>query len=394
MSENKKVYYSMTRVLILTFSLILILAKPVFSQEKQKFLTLNGYVSTMQSVMFDSLSGPFEVDNLIHNRLNLKGYFNDHLTFAAELRNRLFTGDIVRMGSSYSNSIAGDQGLMDLSWNILNEQSFFLNTTVDRLWFDINIDKFQARIGRQRINWGQTLVWNPNDIFNVYSFFDFDYVERPGSDAIRLQYYPTSSSTVELAAKADYLDHITAAGLFRFNKWAYDIQFLAGYVNSEDLMVGAGWSGSIGSASFRGEASWFQPAKKFSDTTGTGIFTIGLDKVFKNNSIVQVQLMYCNKPMKVSGFNSLYSGNLSTKDLAFSRFSAFGQFSYAATPLLNIGLSVMWFPDLKGYFAGPSLDFSLAENTDFSLFWQHFDSTLENNRTRINIGFLRVKYSF
>jgi len=384
----------MTRVLILTFSLILILAKPVFSQEKQKFLTLNGYVSTMQSVMFDSLSGPFEVDNLIHNRLNLKGYFNDHLTFAAELRNRLFTGDIVRMGSSYSNSIAGDQGLMDLSWNILNEQSFFLNTTVDRLWFDINIDKFQARIGRQRINWGQTLVWNPNDIFNVYSFFDFDYVERPGSDAIRLQYYPTSSSTVELAAKADYLDHITAAGLFRFNKWAYDIQFLAGYVNSEDLMVGAGWSGSIGSASFRGEASWFQPAKKFSDTTGTGIFTIGLDKVFKNNSIVQVQLMYCNKPMKVSGFNSLYSGNLSTKDLAFSRFSAFGQFSYAATPLLNIGLSVMWFPDLKGYFAGPSLDFSLAENTDFSLFWQHFDSTLENNRTRINIGFLRVKYSF
>jgi hypothetical protein len=384
----------MTRVLILTFSLILILADPVSSQDKPKFLTLNGYVSTMQSVMFDSLSGPFEVDNLIHNRLNLKGYFNDHLTFAAEFRNRLFTGDMVRMGSSYSNSIASDQGLMDLSWNILNEQSFFLNTTVDRLWFDINISKFQARIGRQRINWGQTLVWNPNDIFNVYSFFDFDYIERPGSDAIRLQYYPTSSTTVELAAKADYHNHITAAGLYRFNKWAYDIQFLAGYVNSEDLMAGAGWTGSIGSLSFRGEASWFHPAKKFSDTTGTGIFTLGLDKVYKNNSVAQIQLMYCNNPMKVTGFSSLYSGNLSTKDLAFSRFSAFGQFSYAVTPLLNIGLSAMWFPDLKGYFAGPSLDLSLAENTDFSLFWQHFDSTLENNRTRINIGFLRVKYSF
>ena len=34
----------------------------------------------------------------------------------------------------------------------------------------------------------------------------------------------------------------------------------------------------------------------------------------------------------------------------------------------------MWFPDLKGYFAGPSIDYSLAENVDFSIFWQHFES--------------------
>ena len=70
----------------------------VVSQEKPKFLTLNGYLSTMQSVMFDSLSGPFINDNLLHNRLNLKGYINDHITFAAEFRNRLFTGDMVRTG--------------------------------------------------------------------------------------------------------------------------------------------------------------------------------------------------------------------------------------------------------------------------------------------------------
>ena len=104
-------------------------------------------------------------------------------------------------GHSYSDLIGTDQGWVDLSWNLLDEQSFFLNTTIDRLWVDLNYGKFQARIGRQRINWGQTLVWNPNDIFNVYSFFDFDYVERPGSDAIRLQYYPDSSSALNLQLK-------------------------------------------------------------------------------------------------------------------------------------------------------------------------------------------------
>jgi hypothetical protein len=121
---------------------------------------------------------------------------------------------------------------------------------------------------------------------------------------------------------------------------------------------------------------------------------MGADKSFKDNSMVQVQLMYCNNPVKMSSFSSLYLGNLSTKDLAFSRFSAFGQYSYPVTPLLNLSLSAMWFPDLKGFFAGPSLDYSLAENVDFSLFWQHFESKFSLNRTRINLGFLRVKFSF
>lgn len=384
----------MLKNLILIVSSSLVFLQPVCSQEKQKFLTLSGYVSTMQSVMFDSLSGPFVVDNLIHNRLNFKGYVNDHITFAAELRNRLFTGDMVRTGRSYSENIASDNGMKDLSWNILNEQSFFLNTTVDRLWVDFNICKFQARIGRQRINWGQTLVWNPNDIFNVYSFFDFDYVERPGSDAIRLQYYPDFSSAFELAVKSDYQNNITAAGLYRFNKWGYDIQFLAGYFNSEDIVAGAGWSGTIGTASFRGEASWFHPLKNYSDSAATAIITTGIDKVFKNNSMAQLQVMYCNNPTKLVDFGSLSAGTMSTKDLAFSRFSAFGSYSYPVTPLINLSVSAMWFPDMKGYYAGPSFDYSVAENVDASIIWQHFESRPDNNITSINLGFLRVKISF
>lgn len=347
----------------------------------------------MQSVMFDSLRGDFVNDNLIHNRLNLKGYLGENITFAIELRNRIFTGDAVK-NSNYSKLIGMDPGLIDLSWNIADEKSFLINSTIDRYWLDLNYGKFQARIGRQRINWGQTFVWNPNDIFNAYSFFDFDYIERPGSDAVRLQYYPESSSTVEFAIKADKEKDITAAALYRFNKWNYDFQFLAGYVNGEDYVAGAGWSGSLGNISFRGEASWFQPSRGFNDSTGKGLFTVGFDKVFKDNYMAQIQFMYCNNPLKLSSFNSFYSGDLSSKDLAFSKFSAFGQLSIPANPLLNVSVSAMWFPDLHGYFAGPSIDYSLAENVDFSLIWQHFDSRIGGVKTRINIAFLRLKYSF
>jgi hypothetical protein len=377
------------------FVLLIILFYPSLkAQDKPRFLTLNGYVSTMQSVMFDSLSGQFVNDNLIHNRLNLKGYINENLSFAVEFRNRLFTGDLVKAGNFYSRQIGTDQGWADLSWNILDKQSFFVNTTIDRVWMDFNYGKFQARIGRQRINWGQTLVWNPNDIFNAYSFFDFDYVERPGSDAVRLQYYPDASSAFELAVKADYQNNITAAGLYRFNKWGYDIQFLGGYFRSQDFIAGAGWSGSLGPLSFRGEATWFQQAKHFADYTGTGIFTIGVDRVFKNNAMAQFQIMYCNNPTGYFGTGTFYTDNFSTKDLAFSKFSAFGQFSYPLTPLFNLSVSGMWFPDLKGFFAGPSIDYSLAENIDFSIFWQHFESRKNQVSSRINLGFLRIKFSF
>jgi hypothetical protein len=121
----------MKKNLTLILSLFLISASTVLSQEKHKALTINGYISTMQSVMFDSLSGPFVNENLIHNRINFKGYINENITFVAEFRNRLFMGDLVRTGWAYSEMIGKDQGMIDLSWNILNEQSLFLNATID-----------------------------------------------------------------------------------------------------------------------------------------------------------------------------------------------------------------------------------------------------------------------
>lgn len=365
------------------------------AQEKPKTFELNGYVTTMGSAMFDSLSNNVLFENLIHNRLNLKAYLGGKISIAAEVRNRLFTGDMVKTtGRAYSEMTGMDQGLVDMSWNLLEENSFFFNTMIDRLWIDISLNKFQARIGRQRINWGQTFVWNPNDIFNAYSFFDVDYVERPGSDAVRLQYYPTSSSAVELAAKMDCDNKITVAGLGRFNRWGYDFQFLAGYADNSDIVAGAGWSGALGSISFRGEGSWFHPLESFGDTSGTMIITAGFDKVFEDNSLAQIQIMYCNNPLNPGNFNSLFSGKMSARDLAFSEFTAFGQFTLAATPLLNLSVSAMWFPDMKGYFTGPSVDYSLAENLDFSLIWQHFKGEMGGTDTRLNLVYLRIKQSF
>ncbi len=104
--------------------------------------------------------------------------------------------------------------------------------------------------------------------------------------------------------------------------------------------------------------------------------------------------MYSNNPIALDSFTELYGGGLTARDLAFSKFSAVGQLTYAPMPLLNISLSAIWYPDLKGFYTGPSLDFSLAENVDFTFLWQYFSSTIGSDEIRINLAFLRVRYNF
>jgi hypothetical protein len=85
---------------------------------------------------------------------------------------------------------------------------------------------------------------------------------------------------------------------------------------------------------------------------------------------------------------------LSAKELAISKFSIFAGYTIPVTPLVNLGASSILYPDLKGIFIGPTIDISLSENIDFSLFWQHFNAWPDDEHMTMNLGFLRIKYSF
>jgi len=362
-----------------------------------KRLSLNGYVTNMQSFMFQSLNDNWTIDNLIHNRLNFKwNNKSDNFKAALELRNRLIIGESASTIPGYAKMIDTDNGFVKLSDNLLNGNSYVLNSKIDRAYIDYTKDKFQVTIGRQRINWGQCFTWNPNDLFNAYSFFDFDYVEKPGSDAIRLQYYTSNTSTLEFAIKEDNNHNVTSAFLYRFDKWNYDIQFLGGILNEQDYVIGTGWSGNIKGASFRGEISYFQPKHNFADTTGILVVSLGTDYTFKNSFMLQFEVLYNqNKGSGVTNFVDFYNESLSAKNLSFTTVTFMLQGSYPITPLFNVSLAGMYFPKLNGIFLGPSFTWSLTNNLDFSLFVQSFAGQLVKGQTEhFNFGFLRLKWNF
>lgn len=370
----------------------------VYSQTENSKWELRGYLSNMQSVMVLGEDQDWISDNLFHNRINLFWYPNDNFTASLQFRNRFMYGQSIQLFEGYAESIDNEMSFLDLSMNILNENSFFFNTAIDRAYFQYTLNNFVFTVGRQRINWGQTFVWNPNDIFNVQNFFDFDYAEKPGSDAVRLQYYPNYSSSLEVAAKLDYQDKLTLAGYYRFNKWSYDFQFLAGILAEEDYLAGLGWSGDIRGAGFRGEMSYFHPKNNFMDTTGIFYSSLSLDYTFGNSLYIQAEALFSVLPddFNISSFMEYYQGPLTVKNLSFSKWNWFTQVSYPISPLLNLSFAGMYFPDLKGFFAGPTMAYSLKDNMELSLISQVFSGEFSEseNKSQMYFAFLRYKFSF
>ena len=149
-------------------------------------LRISGYVQGMPVWISADLPEPFERDSFweyrLQNRLNLRYDINSSLTFNWQMRTRFFAGDLVNElndipGLSYADLIDFDDGYVDLSWVIADQDNFLIHYIPDRLNLDWHNDDWRVTVGRQRVNWGINMVTNPNDLFNIYSFYEFDYPE-------------------------------------------------------------------------------------------------------------------------------------------------------------------------------------------------------------------------
>ncbi len=357
----------------------------------------------MNTNSFDSISNKWLIDNQLHNRTNFNYFFNNNLTFTAQLRTRFIYGNSVLLIPNYDNLIETETGYLNMNTNIISEQNFLLNINMDRLFFKYTNGDWDISLGRQRINWGRTLIWNPNDIFNTYSYFDFDYTEKPGSDALRIQYYTGAASSIEFASSVNYEKRLTAAAKLLVNKWNYDWQFILGEMEQRDYIAGFGWAGALKSIGFRGEATYFHPINANDTTREASISaTASFDYTFRNSLNIMVQALYTKitKDNPISDFSTFYSSNLNAKYLSFSPWNMFVNAKYPITPLLNISLGGMYYPDANSVFINPSIDYSLSDNLEFSFVYQYFKGKVPDPITgltakkQFNFAFLRLKMSY
>lgn len=402
------------------YSLVLLLLNAFFAHaqfgDEGKKLVLTGYLVNMQSVSMSQLPDSLNVNNsndqtfyntniYFQNRLNLFWYANQYLTITAQMRNRLIIGDQVKYDFSGEvvNGYKQSGNWWNTSWNIAVGNAYIFNLAFDRIYLEYNRGNWDVTLGKQRINWGKTFAFNPNDMFNTYSYFDFDYEEKPGTDAARAIYYTGVATSLELAANIDSAQKVSAALRWNANFHNYDFQFIGGVLKDDDLAIGFGWSGYIGGASWRGEFGYYHPFQHFSDTSGVAMLSTGWDYNINAKWMVQAEMMFAKLSKgKQVAFNDFYNPAQSVKDLAVAPFQLLTSVMFQASPLSSLSLAAIWYPhkNIEGIFLGPSWTYSIADNFSAALYWQFFNGKIPNTLTGIikrqsaNAGFLRLKYSF
>jgi hypothetical protein len=382
--------------------IILIDLATINAQDQVEFkwkdkISFSGYLRYMNSSSVINSDSTIK-DNLIHNRLRIKLDLNSRFNAVVEMRNRAFFGQATKINPNLGNILNNDLGEFDLSFVPYDQKELVIHSIFDRAYIKYSSDKWELRIGRQRINWGVNLAWNPNDLFNAYSLIDFDYQERLGVDALRLQYYIGEMSTIELSAQPGMsIDESIFAGLWKFNLNGSDFQFLFGNYY-EDVAIGFGLATNIKNAGVTIESTYFNPKNnsKISEGLSTSFSVDYSTKsgIYFNSSFLFNSLGSTKKSTDNNLFGSFLT-DISAKRLMPSKLTYFTQVSGNFTPAINGSMTIFYMKGEEMLLIMPSITYEFKENLDTMLLAQLIYNQIESNFNSMGVGiFLRCAYNF
>jgi hypothetical protein len=355
----------------------------------------SGYMEDVNSFWVMKNNPKWALDGTVTNRINLE-YDISSLSLHAGLRNIFEYGDFVGLIPNYNNFVTEDKGYFNLTKSISSETSYLVYSNIDRLYLDYSGENFDFTLGRQRVNVAENLVWNPNDIFNAYNYYNFTYVERPGSDAAKFEYFFSDVSSLQTVAKVNSEKKVTAAGILKINSYGYDFQLLGG-VMPDDYVVGAGWSGDISDAGFSGEITYFKSKEESALEKERILAAIELNYTFESGLFTDFSLLFNNRGTTGNAGinNAIFREDLNVKYLTPARSSLFAQAAYPISPLIKGTISTIINPNDKSAYWGTMLKISLTENIDFNLAGQFFSGKTGSEFGGIgSFVFSQIKWNF
>lgn len=387
---------------IICFFLILLLPGSAVAEISD--VDVSGYVKYL-SVVSDvpALDDDRLYDQLLHSRIETAWYATDDLRGELDIRLRAFYGGSVAKSPDFWGEVKTSHAFANLDgvgWDAAQSAGY---GQIDRLWLDYTRGDLELTLGRQRIAWGTALVWNVMDLFNPKSVLDFDYEEKPGADAVRMQYYTGAVSKVEMALQPETrLDRSTVAGLYSVNALGYDLFAMAG-VREDRWTLGAAWAGSILDGGFRGEVLVSEsPGDGLSDgacslfASGKSVVSavLSIDYTFSNTLYLHGEWMY-NSVGQTENTGAFQAEALAAGLLSPARWSLYQEIAGDITPLTRATLFAIYNPSDHSGVIVPMLTYSLATNLDLLLIgqlaWGIAGSEYGDGGKTVTV---RLKYSF
>ncbi len=352
-----------------------------------------------------------KVQNVFQGRLNIDWYPLYEINFSAQSRHIFTYQKNLSSASDYIGQLSRSSYYFDFKWEPVQENNYAYFSELDRLKMMWTTGELEITVGRQRIAWGTCLVWNPTDLFNASNILDFDYPEKPGSDAIRLQYYINELSAIEVAfSPGKRSEDIIYAARYKTNFRSYDFSLITGW-QKNTLRIGGAWAGEIIDGGFRGEIVYSKPEintklpvsptsdpllpiPKYVFNNPYWTAALSYDFTFENSLYLHSEWLY-NELGTTGKSDYRRIETLSTGELSPSMHSIFFEIAYNISPLLKGDVFFIINPTDKSWIAAPSLTYSLA--TNWELYFLAFPS---KGKSGSEFGgfpaqyFLRAQYSF
>jgi len=380
-------------------------AAPIPGLEPTSNWDLDGYVKYMGTGTFVD-TGTDLSDQLLHQRFNFEYRFDSSLRINVGMRNRVFYGDTSKT-LGYGDLIDFDPGYWDMSSTWMDNDGWVGNSQFDRAYVNWSPgDDWQVRVGRFRINWAMTTLWNPNDIFNAYSLYDFDYEERAGADAVLISRKLGFASSLNLVYNPNQDSDLNSyAARYLFNADGWDMQLLLGK-SGFDRIIGAGFAGDVSGAGFRGEVTYFEPiydhwprlpVLSSNELQATRVSTLEADYSVtgKRNWLIRGSLLHISNPTESDSALLYLNLPLTARTLSFTHWTTYFDVGFDISSLSRLTLTTSYYQD-GSYFIGANGSYSLADDWQLLMVFQRFDGSHDSlfGQTAATLGFVQLKWSF
>jgi hypothetical protein len=320
-----------------------------------------------------------EWQNSAQLRLNLSWYPAMNYTATVQGRSVITYQKNIKSLNRLLGFFETDTYYFDFKYEYDNAEDWYAFSEIDRLHFMYTWQDLNIITGRQRIAWGTCLVWNPTDLFNPFNILDFDYEERPGTDALQVQYYTGPLSQFNVAITPGRTrDQVIYAGRYVTNWRSYDFSLIAGW-QKNSLRLAGSWAGQLYDGGFRGEVLFTDPDMHYrifsfedfgfisrSVTDPFWTIAVSYDYTFKNSFYIHSEYLYnglgTTDNAGARRYEIIYTGELTP-----ARHSVFQEFAYQITPLLRGNIFVILNPTDHSWIAAPSLQYSLGNNWELYL---------------------------
>lgn len=158
---------------------------------------------------FGSVLDPGDANPSGASIADLRAYFSHqtpdleltlHSSFAASYRTHQALG-LLPLGRSVE-----PPRLLPLTWTVAEEPTVDMRGQVEWAYAAYQLDRITVSLGRQPVSLGRGRLWSPEDLVSTFALTEVDTEYKPGADALRLDWSPSSQTTLTALVAFGELD--------------------------------------------------------------------------------------------------------------------------------------------------------------------------------------------